>query len=80
MFTVLPVMMAVVIPLGKVAAQLDLIDPSTMSYDYGRTLGAIAMLTTWLITGIMIGVALLFVTFKKPGKVENHKPVTENGW
>jgi len=65
-FAVIPLMIIVVLPLGKVAERFGLIDPSTMSSDVATMLTMIAMTALWLVVGIAIGVTLLFTTIQKP--------------
>ncbi|MFO3796341.1 MAG: helix-turn-helix domain-containing protein [Anaerolineales bacterium] len=65
-FTVVPLMMFVVLPIGKLAEWLGMIDPATMPNDVATNLTMIAMIAIWLFVGIFIGIVLLFLTFKKP--------------
>lgn len=78
-FLIIPLMLIVVLPLGKLAAWLGLIDPSTMSSRVATMLTAIIMLAIWIIVGLTIGITLLFVTIRKlePPIVQSHAP--ENG-
>ncbi len=64
--TILPIMFIVVLPLGKLAEFLGLIDPSTMPGDAAAALAAIIMLAIWLAAGIIIGTVSLFVTIRRP--------------
>src|SRR5574341_1355711 len=70
-FAIIPLMIVVVLPLGKLAAQFGLIDPSTMSSDVATVLATTAMIAIWLVTGITIGITLLSVTMKKPERMDN---------
>lgn len=64
-FLIIPLMIIVVLPLGKLAEWFGLIDPSTMSSDVATMLTAAIMIAIWLVLGITIGIALLFVTIQK---------------
>lgn len=78
-FTIIPLMLIVVLPVGKLAEWFGLIDPSTMSNDVATTLAMIAMTGLWLIVGITIGIVLLFVTIKKPKQTVIQPHVSEHG-
>jgi hypothetical protein len=65
-FAIIPLMFIIVLPLGKLAERLGFIDPATMSSDLAATLTMTAMTGLWLVVGITVGIALLFVTIKKP--------------
>ncbi len=78
-FAIIPLMIIVVLPLGKLAVQFGLIDPSTMSRDVATMLGITAMLAIWLVVGITIGITLLFVTIKKPARMDIQRHATEHG-
>jgi DNA-binding CsgD family transcriptional regulator len=65
-FLIIPLMLIVVLPLGKLAEWFSLIDPSAMSSDVATMLGAAIMIVIWLIVGVTLGVTLLFVTLQKP--------------
>lgn len=51
-FTVIPLMMFVVLPIGKLAEWLGMIDPATMPNDVATNLTMIVMITIWLFVGI----------------------------
>ena len=78
-FLIIPLMIIVVLPLGKVAAWFGLIDSATMSNELATILTKIAVTAVWLGVGLTIGIALLFVTIKKlePPMVQPH--ASENG-
>ncbi|HEX6271197.1 MAG TPA: hypothetical protein VFZ43_13240 [Anaerolineales bacterium] len=78
-FLIVPLMIIVVLPLGKLAEWFGLIDPLTMSKEVATVLTAITIIAIWLVIGITIGVTLLFVTITKPKRMENHRHATENG-
>lgn len=77
--TILPLMGFVVLPLGKFAEWLGLIDRSAMSNDMATILAIIAMIILWLVVGIAIGVILLFLTIKKPRQADTQRPASEHG-
>ena len=66
--TVIPLMGTVALPLGKLAEQFGLINPATMPSDVATQLAASIMSAIWLVAGSMIGVVLLFVSFRKPAQ------------
>lgn len=66
---IMPLIWSVVLPLGYLAEGLGIIDPATMPGAVADNLVAILMLTIWLVVGSGIGVALLFLTFRKPEQV-----------
>jgi DNA-binding CsgD family transcriptional regulator len=76
--TIMPLMMIVVLPIGKLAEWLGLIDPSTMSSDVATLLAMIALTAIWLVTGIIVGIVLLFVTIKKPEQTVVQPHVSEH--
>jgi hypothetical protein len=78
-FLIIPLMIIVVLPLGKLAEWFGLIDPSTMPSEVATILGMTAMTAIWLIVGLAIGITLLFVTITKPERMNDHRHVTENG-
>lgn len=65
-FMIIPLMIFVVLPIGGVAEWLGMIDPATMPNDVATNLTTIAMITIWFLVGILIGIMLLFLTFRKP--------------
>jgi DNA-binding CsgD family transcriptional regulator len=77
-FTVIPLMLIIVLPLGKLAEWFGLIDPSTMSPDVATLWATIIMTAIWLVVGITIGIMLLFVTIKKPEPPIVQPHVSEN--
>jgi hypothetical protein len=50
-----------------------------MSKDVAATLTAIAIMILWLVVGATIGIALLFVTIKKPEQTVMQPHVSERG-
>jgi DNA-binding CsgD family transcriptional regulator len=78
-FAIIPLMMIVVVPIGKLAEWLGLIDPSTMSSNVATTLAAIAMSGLWLIVGVTVGIVMLFVTIHKPEQSVAQPHIAEPG-
>lgn len=78
-FLIIPLMIIVVLPLGKLAEWFGFIDPSTMSSNVATMLTAAVMIAIWLIVGIAIGATLLFVTIQKPEQAGMQKHVSEQG-
>lgn len=66
-FTIIPLMMYVVLPIGRLAERFGWIDPATMPVTVATKLTVIAMIAIWLFTSLAIGILSLFLTFKKPG-------------
>lgn len=77
-FVIIPIMLAVVLPIGYFAERLGLIDLSIMPSDVAFTMASIIMITIWLITGATIGIMLLFVTIKKSELTIVQPSVLEN--
>ena len=63
--TILPLMLAVVHPVGKLAESVGLLGPATMSNDTTYLLAMSAMTGLWLVVGIAVGIVILFVPTKK---------------
>lgn len=78
-FTIIPLMLFVVLPIGKLAEWFGIIDPATMSNDVGTTVTMTAMAGLWLIVGTAIGVVSLFVAFKKPEPIVIQPQTSEHG-
>jgi DNA-binding CsgD family transcriptional regulator len=78
-FLIVPLMFIVVLPLGKLAAWLGLIDPATIPSNVAPLLTAIIMMAIWLIVGLTIGITLLFVTIQKPEPPRVQTHASENG-
>ena len=76
-FTVIPLMMLVVIPIGRVAANLGLIDPATIPSEVASTIAMSIMLMLWLVVSITLGSILLFLSIKIK-LTGNHSEVSEN--
>ena len=76
-FTIIPLMLYVVRPIGKLAEWLGLIDPATIPNDVATSLGMTAMIAIWLFVGVSVGIVLLFLTFKKPEHASIQGQVSE---
>ncbi len=63
-FAIIPLMRFVVLPIGKLAEALGIIDPTIMPNDMAANLTMIAMIAMWLVVGLFIGTMLLFLAFK----------------
>jgi DNA-binding CsgD family transcriptional regulator len=75
-FTVIPLMMFVVIPIGRVVANLGIFDPSTIPGETASNMAMSIMLMIWLVVSITLGVVLLMLSIKiKP--TGNHSPIEE---
>jgi len=78
-FSIIPIMLIVILPLEKLAVQAGLPDPfgsSRMASDVSNLAGTITMIAIWLVAGIAIGTALLFVSVRKPERMDN--PILKN--
>jgi hypothetical protein len=78
-FAMLPLVVIIVLPLGKLAEWIGLVDRSTISSEVASTLVTSAMLVMWLIVGTAIGSMLLFVSIKKTKQVEIQRQASEHG-
>jgi DNA-binding CsgD family transcriptional regulator len=76
--TIIPLMLVVVLPIGKFAEWLGLIDPSTMSNDFATTLAVVVMITVWLVVGEIIGI-IAIGNIKKPERSITPPRIPENG-
>lgn len=61
-FVAIPLMMFIVLPIGKLVANLGYIDPSTISVDTATTIATGIMIALWLITSIALGIVLLMLS------------------
>lgn len=76
-FTIIPLMMFVVIPIGKLAEWFGIINTATMPNDVATNLAMITMIAIWLVVGLFIGMVLLFLTFKKPEQASVQAQISE---
>ncbi len=75
----LPLTALIILPLGKLVEWLGLVDRAAMPENVTTAIVYIGMMAMWLIVGIGVGTALLYVTLKKPGRGELERPATERG-
>jgi len=78
-FAMLPLVAIIVLPLGKLAEWVGLIDRSTLSSEVASTLVTSAMLVMWLMFGTALGSMLSFVTIKKTKQMEIQRQASEHG-
>jgi len=76
--TIIPLMLVLVLPVGKFAKRLGVINAATMPSDVAITLSTIIMITMWLVVGVTVGVTLLFVTITKPREKNLHGQISEH--
>jgi len=62
-FAVIPLMMFVVIPLGRFVANIGIIDPSTIPGETASTVAMSIMLMIWLVASVTLGIVLLINTY-----------------
>lgn len=76
-FTVIPLMMFVVIPIGRFVANLGVFDPSTVPGETASTVAMGIMLVLWLVISATLGNVLLMLSIKmkQPG---GHSQIDEN--
>lgn len=75
-FTVIPLMMFVVIPIGRLVANLGIIDPSTISGEIASTVAMSIMITLWLVVSITLGIVLLSLSINR--QTDNHSQSVES--
>jgi DNA-binding CsgD family transcriptional regulator len=63
--TIIPLMLYVVLPIGRIAESLGLIDAATMPATVAVKLSGATMIALWLLSACAIGIPSLFLTFKK---------------
>ena len=76
-FTVIPLMMFVVIPIGRLVANLGIIDPSTIPSETASIVAMSIMITLWLVVSITLGNVLLMLSIKIK-RTGNHSQIEEN--
>ena len=76
-FTVIPLMMFVVVPIGRLVANLGIIDPSTIPSEVASTVAMSIMLMIWLVVSLALGnvLLLLSINIKQTG---NHSQVSRD--
>jgi DNA-binding CsgD family transcriptional regulator len=77
-FVMLPLTVLVVLPLGKLAESLGLVNRAAISTEVTSTLVYTAMIAIWLIVGIVIGILLLSVTIKRSRQNISKTPAPEH--
>jgi DNA-binding CsgD family transcriptional regulator len=75
----LPLTVAVIYPLGKLAEALGLVNRAAISTGTTSTLLYAAMLGIWLITGIAAGTLLLHLSLHRSRTVDVHRQVSQPG-
>ncbi len=78
-FTILPLMRIVVMPIGKLAQWVGLIDPSTMSVGIAYRLTMTAILALLLMVGTTVGIGLLLTTIQQPAPKIAESQFSGNG-
>lgn len=76
-FTVIPLMIFVVIPIGRLVAGLGIIDPSTIPSEVASTVAMSIMITLWLVVSIALGIVLLSLSIDKQ-QTDNHSQSVES--
>jgi hypothetical protein len=76
-FTVIPLMMFVVIPFGRLAANIGIIDPSTIPGETASTVAMGIMILLWLAVSLALGNVLLLLSIKIK-QSGNHSQIEEN--
>lgn len=66
--TILPLLGTVVLPLGKVAEALGLVNRAALSDQAIMAIVITAALLIWLVVGTLIGSGLLFISIYRPGQ------------
>lgn len=66
--TILPMMGMVVLPLGKIAEALGLVNRAALSDAAIMAIVITCMLLVWLVVGTLIGSVLLFISIHRPGQ------------
>jgi len=76
-FTIIPLMMFVVIPIGRLVANFGIFDPSTIPAETASNIAMSIMITLWLIASTTLGIVLLMLSVKlRP--TNNHGQVEES--
>jgi len=63
-FTVIPIMIFVAIPIGRLVANLGVFDPSVIPAETASTIAMGIMITLWLIVSTILGIVLLMLSIK----------------
>ncbi len=78
-FAMLPLAAFLIVPLGKLAEWIGLVDRTTISSATASTLLTSGMLVMWLIVGDVFGIMLSLVTIKRTRQVEIQRQASEHG-
>ena len=78
-FAMLPLAAFVIVPLGKLAEWIGLVDRTTISSATASTLLTSGILVMWLIVGDVFGIMLSVVTIKRTWQVEIQRQASEHG-
>ena len=62
----LPLVALLIVPIGKLAEWLGLVNRETMPGDVASSLVIVGMLLMWLLVGAAIGIGLLFLSIRRP--------------
>ena len=76
--SILPLMGMVVLPFGKVAEALGLVNRAALSNEAIMAIAITCMLLVWLVVGALVGTVLLFISIHKPGKKITQLPVSQH--
>ena len=76
-FTVIPLMMFVVVPIGRLVANLGIINPSTIPSEVASTVAMSIMIVLWFVVSLALGnvLLLLSINIKQTG---NHSQVSRD--
>ena len=76
-FTVIPLMMFVVVPIGRLVANLGIIDPSTIPSEVASTVAMSIMIVLWFVVSLALGnvLLLLSINIKQTG---NHSQASRD--
>jgi DNA-binding CsgD family transcriptional regulator len=76
-FAVVPLMMFVVVPIGRLVANLGIIDPSTIPSEVASTVAMSIMIVLWFLVSLALGnvLLLLSINIKQTG---NHSQVSRD--
>jgi DNA-binding CsgD family transcriptional regulator len=66
--TIVPIILSILLPIGRIADKIGLIDAAQIPGSVATQLTTIVMIAIWLFVAIIIGVVLLFLTIRKPAK------------
>jgi hypothetical protein len=62
---IIPVMLGIVLPIGKLVERIGLIHRESMPLDVASSLAIVSMMLIWLIVGAGIGILVTFLNVKK---------------